>query len=45
MTGLVQQMLGALINRGHGEKDHSAIATFLEDLAGVEARTGSEPEG
>ena len=45
VTGLVQQMLGALINKGLGEKDHSAIATFLEDLAGVEARNTSAPEG
>ena len=45
VTGLVQQMLGALINKGLGEKDHSAIATFLEDLAGVEARNASTLEG
>ena len=33
VTALVQQMLGALINKGRGDMDHSAIATFVEDLA------------
>ncbi len=33
VTGLVQQMLGALINDGKGDADHSAIANFLEDMA------------
>ena len=40
VTSLVQQMLGALINRGKGENDHSAIVNFLEDMAGVEVRKG-----
>ena len=38
VTSLVQQMLGALINKGSGESDHSAIVTFIEDLANVQAR-------
>jgi 2-hydroxy-3-oxopropionate reductase len=38
VTSLVQQMLGALINKGSGEKDHSAIVTFIEDMANVQAR-------
>ncbi len=38
VTSLVQQMIGALINRGRGENDHAALATFIEDLAGVEVR-------
>ena len=38
VTGLVQQMLGALINSGRGECDHSAIVNFIEDLADVQVR-------
>jgi 2-hydroxy-3-oxopropionate reductase len=37
-TALAQQMLIALVNRGRGDLDHSAIVTFLEDLAQVEVR-------
>ena len=33
VTSLVQQMLGALINDGKGDQDHSAIATFIEGMA------------
>ena len=33
VTSLVQQMLGALINDGKADADHSAIANFLEDMA------------
>ena len=33
VTGLVMQMVGALINDGKGDADHSAIATFIEDMA------------
>ena len=40
VTGLVQQMIGALMNRGMGEKDHSGIVRFLEDMAGVEIKKG-----
>jgi len=36
VTSLVQQMLGALINRDRGEFDHSAIVNFVEDLANVQ---------
>ena len=35
VTSLVQQMLGALINDGKGDSDHSGIANFLEDMAKV----------
>ena len=35
VTSLVQQMLGALMNDGKADADHSAIANFLEDMAGV----------
>ena len=40
VTGLVQQMLGALVNKGESEADHSAILHFLEDLANVEVKRG-----
>ena len=33
VTSLVQQMLGALINDGKADSDHSAIANFLEGMA------------
>ena len=35
VTGMVQQILGSLINDGKGNFDHSAIANFMEDMAGV----------
>ena len=40
VTALVQQMLGALVNEGKQELDHSAILHFIEDLAKVEVRRG-----
>ncbi len=40
VTSLVQQMLGALINRDRGDCDHSAIVNFVEDLANVEISKG-----
>ncbi len=33
VTALVQQMIGALVVGGKGDRDHSAIASFIEDLA------------
>ena len=33
VTSLVRQMVGALINDGKGDADHSAIATFIENMA------------
>jgi 2-hydroxy-3-oxopropionate reductase len=33
VTALVQQMIGALVNRGKGDADHSAIANFIEEMA------------
>jgi len=33
LTSLVQQMLIALMNRGSGDLDHSAIFTFIEEMA------------
>jgi 2-hydroxy-3-oxopropionate reductase len=35
-TSLAQQVLMALMNSGRGDLDHSAIATFIEDMAKVE---------
>ena len=35
VTSLVQQMLVSLINEGKAAADHSAIANFIEDMAGV----------
>ena len=39
VTSLVQQMLGALINDGKGDDDHSAIVNFIEGMAHTEVRT------
>jgi 2-hydroxy-3-oxopropionate reductase len=38
LTSAVQQMLIALMNGGKGELDHSAIAQFIEGMAGVEVK-------
>jgi len=38
LTSLVQQMLIALVNRGSGDLDHSALVNFIEDLSGVEVK-------
>ncbi len=37
-TSLAQQILMALMNDGRGDLDHSAIATFIEDMAKAEVR-------
>jgi 2-hydroxy-3-oxopropionate reductase len=37
-TSLAQQILMALMNAGRGDLDHSAIATFIEDMAKAEVR-------
>jgi len=37
-TSLAQQVLMALMNSGRGDYDHSAIATFVEDMAKVEVK-------
>ena len=34
VSSLVQQMIGALVNTDRGDRDHSAIANFIEDMAG-----------
>ena len=40
VTALLQQMLGALVNDGEQESDHSALLKFVEDLAGIEVKAG-----
>jgi 2-hydroxy-3-oxopropionate reductase len=42
LSSLVQQVLVSLINGGKGEDDHSAIATFFEELARVEIKARQE---
>jgi 2-hydroxy-3-oxopropionate reductase len=37
-TSMAQQALMALMNAGRGDLDHSAIATFIEDMAKTEVR-------
>jgi 2-hydroxy-3-oxopropionate reductase len=43
LTGLVQQLLMALMNQGKGDLDHSAVVTFIEQLAGVEVKKPAAP--
>ena len=38
LTGLIDQILSALIADGKGELDHSAIIQFTEKLAMIEVR-------
>ena len=40
VTSLVQQMLGALMNDGESESDHSAILKFVEGLSKIEVKAG-----
>src|SRR5512140_2014051 len=40
LTSLVQGMLIALMNDGKGNLDHSAIAMFIEQMAGIEIKKG-----
>ena len=37
-TSLAQQVLVSLVNNDRGDLDHSAIATFIEDLAKIEVK-------
>jgi 2-hydroxy-3-oxopropionate reductase len=37
-TSLAQQALVSLVNSGRGDLDHSAIATFIEDMAKTEVK-------
>ena len=45
LTSLVQQMLMALINDGKGNLDHSAIAMFIEEMAGIEIKKATAATG
>lgn len=38
LTSMVQQQLMSLMNGGKGDCDHSAIVTFVEQLAGIEIK-------
>jgi len=40
-TAVVQELFSALRVKGRGAWDHSAVITILEELAGVQVRTGS----
>jgi 3-hydroxyisobutyrate dehydrogenase-like beta-hydroxyacid dehydrogenase len=40
VTSLVHELFMALMAAGRGDLDHSGVITVLEDLAGVQARTG-----
>ncbi len=42
LTSAVQGMIMALMNEGKGDLDHSAIATFIEGMAGIEVK---RPQG
>lgn len=42
VTSLVQQMIGALVNTDRGDRDHSAIANFIEDMAARQISDDSE---
>jgi 2-hydroxy-3-oxopropionate reductase len=43
LTSTVQQMLMALMNAGKGDLDHSAIVTFIEEMAGIEVKAPAVP--
>jgi 2-hydroxy-3-oxopropionate reductase len=45
LTSLVQQMLIALMNQGHGDLDHSAIALFIEGLAATQVERPAAAAG
>ena len=40
-TSMAQQILMALMNEGKGGLDHSAIVTFIEDMAGIQVKRPS----
>lgn len=40
-TSMAQQILIALMNEGKGGLDHSAIVTFIEDMAGIQVKRPS----
>jgi hypothetical protein len=48
LTALVHEWLGALVARGHGDLDHAALVTLVEEWAQTQVRLHPEappPEG
>ncbi len=43
VTALVQQMVGALVNDGKGDRDHSSIANFIEQMAATKISGEGDP--
>ena len=41
-TAVAHELFTALMAKGRGELDHSAVVTIIEDMAGVQARTEQE---
>ena len=41
-TAVAHELFSALMAKGRGDLDHSAVVTIIEELAGVEARTKRE---
>jgi 2-hydroxy-3-oxopropionate reductase len=39
-TAIAHELFSALLAKGRGDLDHSAVITVLEDLTGTKARTG-----
>lgn len=40
-TAIAHELFSALLAKGRGDLDHSAVITVIEDLAGVKARAGN----
>jgi len=40
VTSIVHELFNTAMSKDRGELDHSGLLTILEDLAGIEARTG-----
>jgi 2-hydroxy-3-oxopropionate reductase len=38
LTSAIQQILIALMNQGKGDLDHSAIVTFVEEMASIQIK-------
>ena len=43
MTALTEQLFGVLVARGDGDKDHSALMTVIEAMAGHTVKTTASP--
>lgn len=42
ITSQIQQMLGALMNEGEHDADHSSLLKFVESLANIEVKAGGQ---